>query len=328
MKVTSSASNARAITDLIVSTGLYSGNPLNNRDQLNLILASFNWTILCVGKPAGKPSSSTGEMLSHNFPLPDHHSKSTPNTDKEFGSYLAGLIEADGCFGDRRLEIVLHEKDIQLAYTIRKLLGSGFISKIQDKKAIKFTVRKQEGLKRVLNLINGQMVDDAKLVQIRKHNLDKLLNSHCHLLPPLNSIPTNNFWLAGFLDGDGSLGIFLAKSLTHRLGVSVRLEVKFTQKLPLILKCIQDVYGGNMHVDKKGISRLNISAILILKSLFLYLDKFPPQSLKSIQYFLIRRTYRMMERKEHLTIRGLSTIKISKERLQAVYKSGRDGRQI
>ena len=115
-----------------------------------------NGTILCIRQPAGNKSSSKSENLSHNLPLTDHHEKNIPKNDIELGSYLAGLIEADGYIGDRRLEIVLHEKDIKLAYFLRKKLGYGLIYKIKDKKAIKFVIKKTEGLKRVITLINGQ----------------------------------------------------------------------------------------------------------------------------------------------------------------------------
>ena len=61
-------------------------------------------------------------------------------------------IEADGCFSDRHLEIVLHIDDIALAYRIKKWIGYGSVYKVLDKNAVKYSLRHREGLKKVLFL--------------------------------------------------------------------------------------------------------------------------------------------------------------------------------
>ena len=54
-------------------------------------------------------------------PISDHMGKhKKPDNDNELGYYLAGLIEGDGYFGDKRLEIIFHESDASLAYNIKK----------------------------------------------------------------------------------------------------------------------------------------------------------------------------------------------------------------
>ncbi len=65
-----------------------------------------------------------------------------------------------------------------------------------------------------MNLTNGKYVADFKLNQLSKINWIKNLN--IKLLPSTNSINLSTPWLSGFIDADGSLGIFLAKSSTHR----------------------------------------------------------------------------------------------------------------
>lgn len=304
-----------------VCTRLYSGNPVNgNQLEFFQVQAFSNWTIYRVGQSAGKPFSS----ISGQPALPphsDHLSKVRPQSDAEFGSYLAGLIEADGYFGDRRLEIVLHSKDIKLAYFLRSKLGYGLIYNIDNRNAIKFVIRKTAGLAKVLALTNGKFVTPFKIQQLLNHKYDILHNpTNLTILPPLNHIHLDSYWLAGFIDGDGSLGIFQAKSLTHRLKTSVRLEVKFSQKESLVLNLIKEVLGGSIHLDKKGITRLNITSMTNLSRIILYLDRYSLQSEKYLQYFIFRRTYRMIEKKEHLTLVGLTKIKQFKERLQQVYK--------
>jgi hypothetical protein len=69
-----------------------------------------------------------------------------------------------------------------------------------------------------------------------------------------------------------------------------------------------------------NLTRLNITGTKTLSILVIYLDRYSLQSEKFLQYQYFRKTYRMMERKEHLTVKGLDTIKQYKERSQAVYK--------
>ena len=43
-------------------------------------------------------------------------------------------------------------------------------------------------------------------------------------------VDLSNSWFSGFMDADGTIGIFLAKSATHLLGISVRLSIRIIQK--------------------------------------------------------------------------------------------------
>ena len=167
---------------------------------------------------------------------------------EEFGYYLAGLIEGDGYYGPLSLEIIQHEKDISLAYYLRSRIGFGLIYKIKNKKAIRFIIRKKEGLKKVINLTNGKYVAPFKLNQLSKKNW--VIDSNIKLLPCTNSINLSTPWLTGFLDADGSLGIFLAKSSTHRQKVSVRLEIKISQKNNNILLLLKSLFKSHLHKDK------------------------------------------------------------------------------
>ncbi|KAJ1566189.1 NADH:ubiquinone dehydrogenase subunit 5 [Nowakowskiella sp. JEL0078] len=186
------------------------------------------------------------------------------------------------------------------------------------KKALRFIVRKKSGIKKVLELCNGQFVGPFKLEQLKRRKYDTLFN--ISLLPPLNCTSVSSFWLSGFLDADGSIGILITDSITHKLKKSTRLEVDFRQKEPVLLLAIQTLFTGNFSSDKQGVHRLKITGTKNLPGLITYLDSFPLQSQKYLQYFIFRRTYCMMVNKEHLTLAGLSKIAKFKERLQQVYK--------
>jgi len=129
--------------------------------------------IFCVMLSAGNLQSSN-RHFSNVVKISDHlgfHRR--PSNDEELGYFLAGLIEGDGSFSDKRLEIIFHEKDYSLANNIVKKIGFGMIYKVRNKKAYKLVIRKKEGLKRVIELCNGKFVAPFKINQLHNRQYEK-----------------------------------------------------------------------------------------------------------------------------------------------------------
>jgi hypothetical protein len=166
------------------------GTILNNSRYLNNIL---------IGQSAGNFrnfSSTSVRNASTKFndlPKISHHvpKKTNLDNDKDFGYFLAGLIEGDGWFGYKNLHLIFHESDISLAYLIKKKIGYGNVYKIKDKKAVRYICRHSTGLLKILNLINGKLVSNFKYDQLIKHNYSKLFN--IDLLPPVKKVTLDNF---------------------------------------------------------------------------------------------------------------------------------------
>lgn len=123
-----------------------------------------------------------------------------------------------------------HEKDLFLAQGIRTKIGFGSVYKVKDKKAYKLSIGSQKGIERIFNLCNGKFVLPFKIEQLNKSPYGPI-------------VYLSNSWLSGFIDADGSIGIFLAKSSTHLLGVSVRLSIRIIQKNALVLDYIQEAFN-------------------------------------------------------------------------------------
>ena len=237
----------------------------------------------------------------------------------QLGHYLAGLIEGDGYFGRNKLEIAYHIKDKSAAYALRSRLGYGQVyAYSKNRNAVRFVVSNQAGLKHVLSLVNGKLVHDAKVNQLKENGYGKF----CALKPALKKISLDYAWLAGFLDADGSLGIFFAPSKTHKAGLSVRLEVKISQKEPFLLQALAEIFNTNKIYKHKTKSdfKLKFTGLKRLKTLFVYLDHFKLRSKKYVQYFLLRKAYLKCVEKKHLQPDGLRQIANLKTRLQNVYK--------
>lgn len=241
-----------------------------------------------------------------------------PENDLQLGYYLAGLIEGDGCFSYTKLEIAFHEKDKSAAYSLRIQLGFGQIyTYSQDIKAVRFTISSKKGLKRVLDLINGKLVSTKKVNQLIAKGYESRLG--CKILNASLNISLTNHWLAGFLDADGSIGIFVANSKTHKHKKSVRLEIKFTQKDKHILSLIASVLEvKSIYKDKKNIHRLKLLSNKIRKMIN-FLDSYHLQTIKYTQYTIFRRCARYVESKQHLEPGGFEKVFRLKRSLQSVY---------
>jgi hypothetical protein len=130
-------------------------------------------------------SDEINNLIQGNDQISDHlikHNK--PETDEEFGYYLAGLIEGDGYFGDHRFEIAFNKEDTFLVYYIKKRIGYGSVLSLKNKNFVRYVLRHSDGLKRVLDLVNGKFITDKKINQILTHKYDSKFN--LTILPPAN----------------------------------------------------------------------------------------------------------------------------------------------
>lgn len=258
-------------------------------------------------------------MHCNDFEISPHLKNFKSLNQSELGYYVAGLMEADGYFGPSKLEIAYHIKDKSSAYVLRSDLGYGNVYGLKNKNSVRFVISNRAGIAYLLSLINGKLVGSAKVNQLIKHGYESKFN--VSIKPPTRALTLNSHWLAGFLDGDGSLGIFIANSKTHKHKKSARLEVKFTQKDPTLLRLIADLFKVNrLTKSKKAVYYLKITGLKRLKAVLIYLDRYQLRTKKYVQYTIFRRAYRFMIAKKHLQPHGLIQMGRFKISLQNVYK--------
>jgi LAGLIDADG endonuclease len=252
-----------------------------------------------------------------NF-ISDHLKKHIkPETDEEFGYYLAGLIEGDGSFGFglSRFEIAFHMDDISSAYYIKKRIGYGSVLFLKNKNSVRYVLRHSLGLKKVLSLINGKLLGQNKIDQIINHKYSEKYNMS--ILPKSNFDLSENYWLAGFSDADGSFGIFINKSKTHKSGYNITLPFRIKQKNPELLILIKKQFGGNVYQFNDGMYSYSSTSFKTAYILSNYFDKYHLlNASKWINFIKWRKAYRIVQRKEHLTLDGLAKIQKLKENLR------------
>ena len=259
-----------------------------------------------------KATASTKNTYNSFNSLPkisEHVPKHNSNlTDQEFGYFLAGLIEGDGWFGLNQLHIIFSERDISLAYLIKKRIGYGNVYKIKDKNAVRYICKNKTGLSIILSLINGKFVSRFKYEQLIKHNYNK--NFNFEILPPSNVISLDNYWLAGFTQADGCFHISIVKSKTHNTGFSVRLEYSLKQNDLVPLKLLFDkVKLGNLSQYHTGIWCYKSSGYKTAAILIKYFDQYHLFADKYINYLKFRKAYIMITQGKHLENKGILKLK-------------------
>ena len=280
-----------------------------------MVVTIFNLKGQLVGNFIKSDQTLTkSEILNENSPetlrenlkiLSIHHPKhKKPSSNNDFGYYLAGLIEGDGHFNKQnQLIIAFHEKDISLAYFLKSYIKFGHVRKIKDKAALIYVISNKEGILKTLNLINGKMRTDLKWNQV-KNNITYEFN-----WLPLNKSPLkNNWWLAGFIDADGSFQIKIINR-ENRNKPEIRLNLQIDAKKDQILKFILNEFGGNLGYRNKNDTYYYQSVSFGVAAKYCnYLRKYHLLSYKYRNYLKWYKVYLMIQDKKHLIEEGFNKI--------------------
>jgi len=248
--------------------------------------------------------------------ISDHLKKHIkPQNDIEFGYYLAGLIEGDGWIGDRRIEVAFHMDDISSAYYIKKRIGYGSVLFLKGTNSVRYVLRHSVGLEKIFNLINGKLLGQPKIDQLIKNKYDERYSRP--ILPKANFDLLTNHWLAGFADADGSFGIFITKSKTHKTRFNITLPFRIKQKYPELLNLVAKSLGGKVYKFNDNIYSYSSINFKNAYNVANYFDNFHLlNASKFINYLKWRKAYRIIQRKEHLTFEGWTKIRKLQENLR------------
>lgn len=233
--------------------------------------------------------------------------------DELLGYYLAGLIEGDGHIGLRNITIAINYKDIKNAYYLKKLIGYGRIIRYSHSdKVIRLIFGKKEARKRVFELINGKLLGPYKYEQLLKQKYDIEFNMPIKPIAHFNL--WDNPWLTGFSDADGSFGIDITKSKTHKVGFNIKITFIIKQKYDYLLKYVKNLLNGHIYMFNKGtdkkIYQYSSTNFKFAYNVIKYFNKFPPlHNSKYNHFYKWYKVYLIIQDKKHLTQEGLDKIK-------------------
>ena len=248
-------------------------------------------------------------------------------------NYLAGLFEGDGHIWiskdltkkkhNPRFCITFSLKNEPLAKKLLDILQYGHVVYKPKDNACVLTVSPVKGLKRVVSLLNGQL-RTPKINQL--YNLIDWLNknhgSKINKLPIKTGNLSDDSWLAGFVDADGSFSIqhtkkedgALKRKVSCRLRIEQRMiEPKSNESYFSIMNEIAQFLNCNL-LTRKQLSTGNeyyILAATSRNSLIIitnYFEAFPLFSSKHLDYLDWSKAVKLILSNEHYTDANLLVI--------------------
>lgn len=243
---------------------------------------------------------------------------SQPLQQEQFGHFCAGLIDADGHINKLgNIIIAFHEKDVSVAYGVKKRVCYGSVKQVKNKAACTFICSHTKGLALLGNLIQNRLMSISKIHQFNTRLVPKI---RCQHTKRQNSqVCLNTHWLAGFIQGDGS---FQIKLLRRNRRCEVRIVLQIDQKDDVLLKAIQAVVGGYVGF-RKSQNTYYYSSVSFRNAVTLieYLDKYQLMGNKRSQYWVWRKAYVCVQNQTHTSEKGHTLIKRLKETLSQLKKN-------
>ena len=267
---------------------------------------------------------------------------STNVINNSFNSYLAGLFEGDGHIwiqnpdaGDKkkhnpRFCITFSLKNEPLAKKLLDVIGSGFIRYKIKNNACVLVVSPVIGLKKVVYLINGEL-RTPKIHQLYKliDWLNKHHSTNIGKLPLKNGSLTEDSWLSGFIDSDGSFSVQHTKveNNAKKRKISCRLRIEQRMLDPVTGKSYLDVLTNiAKFLNCSLLTRIQKSTgneyyILIASSknsteiLINYLDRYPLFSSKYLDYKNWKEIVLLILENKHYTKEGLTKTDFARDNM-------------
>lgn len=224
--------------------------------------------------------------------ISDHikNNKNLLKIDEEFGYYLAGLIEGNGKLNLNSIEIKYNKNDIQAAYWLKKRIGAGKV--LKNKENYKYKLENIKALEFILHLINGKFLTNSKIKEWKEISKEEYIEK-----PFLFK---NTYFLTGYFEAKGNLNI--KNEATYGCELECIIEDTW-----IILDKLKYEFEGNIIHSLDGYIYTS-SSFISAKSFIDYFDKYNIVSMKYIEYLKWRDCYRIIQRNEHLTEKGLNKI--------------------
>ena len=125
-------------------------------------------------------------------------------------------------------------------------------------------------------------------------------------------IKLNPYWVAGFIDAEGSFMVSILKNLELKTGwrVKATLSISLHENDRMVLELIQKFFGvGDITKQGKDSVQFRVTSLPDLINVIIpYFDKFSLITQKRGDFELFKMVIEMMSRKEHLTAEGLQAI--------------------
>jgi len=240
----------------------------------------------------------------------------------DFFFWFIGFTEGDGSFivnknGTLEFKVTQSSNDAQVLFYIKKNLGFGSV-RSQDKvnNTHHFRVRDKKGFLKIIQIFNGFLFTEKKTCQFKiwleAFNL-KYKESIDFIIPNI-PFTINNSWLSGFTDAEGCFSVSIINRQNGYTQVQVRYILSQKNELKLF-KHISLLINGKISYLKSYEGYNLIVNLTNLAPLIKYFAKYPLKTKKHIKYLTWLKIYYLVTTKKHLTLHGLTRIKLLKNKI-------------
>jgi hypothetical protein len=257
-----------------------------------------------------------------------------------FNSYLAGLFEGDGHIWfpkdnlkkkhNPRFCITFNIKNELLAKKLLEIIGYGFIKYKPKDNACVLVVSPVKGLKKIIEYINGEL-RTPKIVQL--HTLIDWINkNHSSSTIKLclkKGKLSEDSWLAGFIDADGSFSIQHTKLENNAKKRKITCRIRIEQRMfdPIskisyfdVLTEIAEFLNCNLKTRKQTSTsneyfNITASSHISLSIIITYFRSFSLYTSKYLDYKDWDKAATLILSNSHYTEEGINEIDILKNNM-------------
>ncbi len=130
----------------------------------------------------------------------------------------------------------------------------------------------------------------------------------------------NIHWICGFINADGTFGVYLKKSNSSKFGYSYYLTISISQHIKslIVLDAIKNYFNIGKIYNRSATGSVSDYKLYSLKNILLFIDLFKEAQLlgaKALYYYDFCTIIGLIKNKQHLNLEGIKTIKeISKKK--------------
>lgn len=196
-------------------------------------------------------------------------------------------------------------RDESHAKNLASLFGHGHVRPVKGKNAFTWIITDFNGVKKYINLINGNLRTPYKYNQICNYGPQKfsLNNLGINLNSTMSLKPINQgWWLCGFTEADGS---FVIQVPANRNDIRLLFKFSNSQNYKIILDQLSLCFGGSVYqrLHSNGIISFYWSSPYGIKSVFMvycYFNNNHLQSSKFIDFLIWRQCFMVVLSNYHI----------------------------
>lgn len=246
-------------------------------------------------------------------------------------TWFIGFVEGDGAIqsyaNNTRFRFVLTQKESNILYQVQKILGIGVVKHFPSGKSgnkndfYRLIVENPYQILLLAHLFNGNLVISHRIKQLSFwiNILNKRFGENTIIfINKAVPITLQDAWISGFTDAEGCFNVSITSNARSKLDSVIKMRYILDQKDEDVLNIIKHLFGFGkvkLRAETMGVYRYTATGFKNMNHIVIYFKKYPLLTKKALSYKNWLLIYNMVINKKHLTVEGLSQVKILKKEI-------------